>query len=119
MAASVTIKGLPGLNAALARKAAQAHAAAVLAVADETMQVKGDAIQIAPRDTGELEGGITSQAVGTEGEVRATARHSGFVEHGTSSSRAQPFMFPAAERSRARFPTGAAKTIGSALRVGK
>ena len=48
--------------------------------------------------------------------VKAGARHSMFVELGTSRNAARPFMAPAAEKSRIRFPGLAASLIGSKLR---
>lgn len=116
MAPSVDVKGLPELSAALARKAAEAQAAATKAVADEVALVRADAHSEAPKDSGELAAAITGAASGTSGVVESTARHTGFVEFGTFKDRAQPFMAPAAERSRSRFPAGAAATIGAALR---
>lgn len=115
MGRTVKVEGLPQMTAALARKAAEAHAAAVAAVAAEVEAVKADASSGAPVDKGELRDSIRGEASGTSGTVRATARHANFVESGTFKDKAQPFMGPAAEASRSRFPGGAATTIRTAL----
>lgn len=103
MAKGLKIEGMKKLQANLIRAAVEAHSAAAVAVRLEVAAVKDDAVTGAPRDTGELEAGIVGSVDGLEGEVRATARHSDFVEHGTSRTPAQPYMAPAAERSRPRF----------------
>lgn len=116
MATSFEVRGVAQLEAALRRKAAQAHAASVRAVADEVGRVEGDARHGAPRLTGALVDGIKGSSRGTSGVVRSSARHGGFVEFGTYKDSPQPYMGPAAEASRGRFPGGAARTIGGALR---
>jgi HK97 gp10 family phage protein len=103
VAARSRIIGLGGLDAALKAKASLMRAATVAAVALEVKSVKSDAEREAPRDTGELVGSIRGRTTGTRGEVEASAEHAGFQEFGTSRSAAQPFMGPAADKSRSRF----------------
>lgn len=98
------IEGLAQLDAVLKAKAAAMQAAATAAVALEVKSIQADAEREAPRGkTGDLVAGIEGDAHGTSGEVRATARHSPFVEFGTSKMAAQPYMGPAADKSRGRF----------------
>lgn len=104
MAGKVTVVGLPQLDAALKMRAVALGAATAAIVAAEVQSIEADAERGAPRDTGELAGSVNGTASGTSGEVEATARHSGFVEFGTSDTPAQPFMGPAANRARTRIP---------------
>jgi HK97 gp10 family phage protein len=53
---------------------------------------------------------------GLGGTAAATARHSTFVEHGTSDTEAQPFALPAAERARQRFPDTVKRHVGAELK---
>lgn len=115
MAKHATIEGLNELAAALAKAAARTQAAASVAVRDEVEAVREDAEQGAPNRTGELDSGIIGEARGITGTVSATTRHSGFVEHGTYKDEAQPFMAPAAERSRPRFVGRVTLAVKSAL----
>lgn len=109
------IKGIPELEAALAKKVEELRASNMAAVAEEVRNIEADARERAPRDTGELQDDIVSRAEGLEGTVRSTSRHSIFVEFGTFKDSAQPFMKPAAEKARRRFPARAAAIIKTAL----
>ena len=109
------IEGLAELNAALNYAAVRARAAAMEALREEVNAIHEDATSGAPVVTGELREGIQREVSGTEGKVSTTARHSTFVEHGTYKDPAQPFMAPAAAKSRARWPLRAASRIRSAL----
>lgn len=115
MSRHVAVVGLPELAAALDRAADKARTAAEAAVAEEVESVRQDARATAPADTGELRAGIVGSARGPRGEVRSTARHATFVEHGTYKDPAQPYMAPAAERSRRRFAARAGARIRAAL----
>ncbi len=116
LASSFSVKGLGGLQASLARVVSASNAAARRVVSDEVRAVDRDASGFAPVDSGELVDGIVGRANGLDGEVEATARHSVFVEGGTYKDDPQPFMAPAAEASRVRFPRAAATAIGLAAR---
>lgn len=111
----VVIKGLPGLKAALEAKAEELEAAAVMVVAEEVEVIRADAERGAPELTGDLREHIVGEAHGTRGRIRSTSRHAGFVEHGTFKDEAQPYMGPAADRARPRFPKRAADIIRAAL----
>jgi HK97 gp10 family phage protein len=112
---TVTIVGLEKLERALAEKAAELAVSAAAAVAAEVNAIEDDARNNAPHLTGELQEGIESEHEGTAGTIRSTSAHSLFMEHGTYKDRAQPFMKPAAERARRRFPKRAAEIIRAAL----
>jgi HK97 gp10 family phage protein len=103
VAADIKVLGLPQFKAALAAKAAAMRVAAAFSVATEVKSIENDATGAAPRDTGELASEISSRTTGTRGEVESASRHAGFQEFGTSSTPAQPYMTPAAQRSRGRF----------------
>lgn len=112
---SVTIEGLPGLKAALERKVSELRASSRLAVLEETKLIEADARNHAPKDSGELKDGITSETLDDVGTIHTTAKHSAAMEFGTFKDAAQPFMTPAAELARRRFPKRAADIIRNAL----
>jgi hypothetical protein len=99
------------LQEKLREATSKARKAALLAVVAEVDAVRDDAVSAAPRDTGALEAGIQGRTLGLDGEVRSTARHGGFVEHGTFKDAARPYMAPAAEVSRKRFPARVAAAV--------
>lgn len=103
---NVTIKGLPELERKLLKMPHVVKAAAGRAVRDETYEGRDDAKRTAPIKTGELRDSIQAEYDEKliQGRIVATARHAGFVEHGTEDTPAQPFMQPTAELSRRRFP---------------
>lgn len=111
----ITVEGLPALEAILARKVAELHAAASEAVKAEVDEIAADAQEHAPRLTGDLQEHIEGESEGTAGTVKSTSRHAGFMEHGTFKDEAQPYMAPAAQRARKRFPARAAAIIKAVL----
>lgn len=88
------------------------------AVRDETNEVVDDMRRTAPRDSGDLIRGMQSEITsgGLGGRAVSTTRHSTFVEHGTEDTPEQPFMGPAAERSRQRFPDRIRDEVGGELK---
>lgn len=112
---AIEVKGIPGLEAALARKVAELHEASAKAVGEEVEAIREDAQATAPRLTGELEEHIVREHDGTSGTVKSTSRHAGFMEFGTYKDEAQPYMKPAADRARKRFPTRAAAILRAVL----
>jgi HK97 gp10 family phage protein len=93
------------------------------AVKDETDEIADDMRRNAARGTPPtkpvtLVEGIQSEVTkdGLSGTAAATARHSVFVEHGTSDTPEQPFAGPAAERARQRFPDTVKKHVGAELK---
>lgn len=111
----LVIEGLDKLMAALDHVVERARKAAEESVAEEVKDVQADARRFSPDDTGELDSKIGTKAKSLEGEVRSRARHSGFVEHGTYKDKAQPYMTPAAEISRRRFPARTGARIKTTL----
>lgn len=103
---SVNIKGLPELEKKLLKMPHVVKAAAGRAVRGETDETRDDAKRGAPYKTGTLRESIQGEYDEKliRGRVVATARYAGFVEHGTEDTPEQPFMLPAAEISRRRFP---------------
>lgn len=116
---AITVKGLDRLRDKLAELPAAVREGAVGAVTDETEAVADDMREGAPVRTGELRDSIVSDVdeAALAGRARATARHATFVEHGTSSTAAQPFAQPAAEASRRRFPKRVRDAVGPALKA--
>lgn len=113
---TIRVEGIPQLQAALTVAADLARRASEAAVAFEVKAVKADAQAGAPVHSGELRDGVVGKASGLSGEVRSPVRHSGFVEFGTGRTKAQPFMTPAAEASRRRFPRAAAARVAAVFR---
>lgn len=116
MAEGFSIEGLAELGRKLAEKAAELQLGAAAAVAAEVKLVKEDAKAGAPiGPTGKLRESIEGHSEGVKGEVETNVRYAPFVEHGTYKDPAQPFMGPAAERSRVRFKETAGAYIKAAL----
>jgi HK97 gp10 family phage protein len=65
-------------------------------------EVRDDAKANAPVDEGTLRDSIELYGGEDWRIIRATARHSVFVEYGTSKMAPQPFMWPAARRVESR-----------------
>ncbi len=88
------------------------------AVHDETEEIADDERRAAPELTGELKRGIQAEhkPERLSGTVAATARHSSFVEHGTSDTPAQPFVEPAITASRRRFPQRVVEEINAEIK---
>lgn len=107
----VKIENLPELEKALRDVTSNVRAGAVHVVSEEVGNIGRDARATAPVKSGALRRGIHDSADGLEGTVKATARHSTFVEHGTYKDKAQPFMQPSAERARRRLPQRAAEIL--------
>lgn len=119
MGNTIRVEGIPQLQTALLAASAGARQAAVSAIEAEVRAVTSDARGAAPRRTGALVGGISGSSSGTTGEVRSSTRHSVFMEFGTSKDAAQPFMGPAAEKSRRRFPAAVAARVRAVLGRGR
>lgn len=111
----LTVEGIPELKRALATKVAELVAAATEVVGQEVEAIRADAEEHAPRLSGDLQEHVVAEHAGTKGVIRSTSRHALFVEHGTYKDAAQPYMRPAAERARKRFPARAAAIIRAAL----
>lgn len=86
---------------ALPEKIRERARQAVAAAADA---VQADARAEVPVDTGALKDSITVENSGLSADVSAGEHYAPFVEFGTSTRPAQPFLTPAAEVERGRFP---------------
>lgn len=76
--------------------------------------VRNDAKRNVPVDTGTLRDGIGAQTRGLKADVAVfdkDAFYGEFIEHGTSTRPARPFMLPAAERERKRFVKRLIKSV--------
>jgi len=95
--ATVVFDNLPALSK-------QATELAHLAVYKAAFDIEGQAKAVVPVDTGFLKNSISVEPAGDlTAYVGPHAEYSVHVEYGTSRSRAQPYMRPAAERVRPAF----------------
>lgn len=85
---------------------------------EAVMAVRRDARELVPERTKELRRSIRFKVAkdGLSAIVRPTAYYGGFVEHGTESMEAQPYMRPAAEAERKRFPGRISADLRAALK---
>jgi len=115
---NVTIHGLGELEKKLRKLPEVVERAGGRAVRLETEETADDMRRFAPHDTGELEESIGAEynAKTMTGRATATARHAGFVEHGTEDTPAQPFAEPAAQIARRRFPERVRTEVKEELR---
>lgn len=102
------------LAADLAAAPAKVTAECVGVVTHVADQFKDDARRFAPELTGALRRGIESHAHGLSAEVTASSlaggadrEYSDYVEYGTSDTRPQPYMRPAADLAVQRLADGA------------
>lgn len=68
------------------------------AVAKTARDIAADAQAAAPVDTGALRNSVTADINGMEAVIGPGVHYGGYVELGTSRMRAQPYLFPAADR---------------------
>jgi HK97 gp10 family phage protein len=105
---TVSIEGLSEVKAALANMGPAIRAAVAQAVKESAAEVESTMKRTVPVDTGDLQRGIETKSSGEMtaevGVFKKELYYAQFVEHGTSSAPAQPFMLPAAEAERRRFP---------------
>jgi HK97 gp10 family phage protein len=125
MARSVTAKveGLDKAKQALAGLPAAIRTGGERAVVDELDELARDMRDNAPvgdarwgrRGDPPLSESIVTTTEGLTGTAGPRAPHAPFVEFGTSSRPAKPFVGPAAERARSRFPQRVATEVREAL----
>ncbi|GAP78505.1 hypothetical protein Y09_1333 [Brachybacterium sp. SW0106-09] len=89
----------------LTRQAATIQPRASQVVRKVALDTEADAKALAPVDTGNLRGSITTavQGDGLRAAVVATASYAHWVESGTSRMAPQPFMGPATDRNAPKF----------------
>jgi HK97 gp10 family phage protein len=112
---TMDLDGLEDAARAIASAGTAARDAAEAAVGDELEAVAQDMRDEAPFASGELVESIEVAHDGLEGTAQATARHSVFVEQGTSRTPAQPFAGPAATAAESRFPDRVADAVRGAV----
>jgi HK97 gp10 family phage protein len=115
---TITIHGMEKLRAKLIAMPFLVRSAGGRAVRDETYETRDDMKRGAPYKTGELRESIQAEYDEKllRGRAVATARYATFVEHGTDDTKAQPFVQPAAERARRRFPKRVRAEIAAELK---
>lgn len=123
MAKTVRLRGRRKLEAQLRELGDQGHEAAVEAATAWAKAVRTRARRDVAVDTGYLQGHIEDRI--NPGSTDATAQvgvwdpdayYSTFVEHGTSSHEAQPFLLPAFQRERGKVRKYLRKAIKRRLR---
>lgn len=117
-AGHATIRGMPELSRKLRALPEVVEAASRKAVKGQTEETADDMRAGAPFKTGELREGINAEfdPKTITGRAVSTARHSPFVENGTADTPAQPFVEPAANKARRRFPERVKNELKEALR---
>lgn len=94
----IDTSGLRELKADLGKLAARAVPVASRAVAKTAHDIEATAKQLAPVDTGNLQGSISTTLTALTAEIGPTASYGDFVERGTSRMAPQPYMGPAADQ---------------------
>lgn len=102
---SVEIKGIEGLLNRAKLLIPRVRAGVQQTVAETALLIESDAKQFAPVDTGRLRASIHVDIApnGLSATVEAGVDYALFLEFGTRSQRAQPFLFPAYEKNRLAF----------------
>lgn len=127
MSVRITLTGLRDLEAALENMSGKVRAELERAVSAEADAVVRDARGHVRRDSGDLAGSITAEVSGLAAEVRPRSSASdedgrtlaikaNVNEFGRSRDPGQPYMVPAAEASRARWPGRARQAIERGVR---
>ena len=86
------------------------------AVAKTARDIAADAQASAPVDTGALRNSISADVGGMEAVIGPGVHYGGYVELGTSRMRAQPYLFPAADRHERPFAEACADAAEQVLR---
>lgn len=90
---------------------------ASLALRATAVRIEGDARILAPVDTGALRNSITTSYRGGAGstfmsaEIGPTVNYGIYQELGTSKMRAQPYLYPAADRHEPAFYSAMAQVV--------
>jgi len=123
MGLTVNVRGMDELLRRLEEALDGMERGAKRAVADEVRDMADDMREGAPvgsaqagtRGDPPLSDSVVEHVDGLTGRAGPTAPHTPHVEHGTKSHPAQPFVGPAAERARRRFPERVADEIRKEL----
>lgn len=123
---AITVSGAAAARKALAQVDPAVRASLAEAVRDEADQVTDDARSHVRVDSGDLQQSIAPQVTGLSAEIRPRSALSddspkdhaikaAVNEFGKSNDPGQPYMVPAAEASRNRWPTRAADAVRRAV----
>lgn len=114
---TIRIEGLAALEAKLRALPFGVTAASARAVKGETDETTDDVKRGAPVKTGHLRDSTQGEYEESTltGTVAVTADYAKYVEHGTDDTAAQPFIQPAAEVTRKRFPKRVKAEVKAAL----
>ena len=107
--------GLRALKVDLGKAGAQAVPLTSKAVAKVALGIEADAKILAPVDTGNLMGSISSDIKTMSAEIGPTASYGIFQELGTSRMGPQPYMNPAADKWFPIFDAAMLKITGEVL----
>ena len=113
---TIDVSQVVRLAADLRGAPARVQARVEQAVAKTALAVVADAQASAPVDTGALRGSISADIRGAEAVVGPTVHYGGYVELGTSKMRAQPYLFPAADKHERPFAEACADAAEQVLR---
>lgn len=94
----IETSGLRQLSADIGKATVKAAPLARAAVAKTAHDIEATAKALAPVDTGNLRGSISSDVHAFSAEIGPTAEYGAYVEEGTSRMAPQPYMNPAADR---------------------
>jgi HK97 gp10 family phage protein len=114
---TIRVEGLPELEKKLRALPLGVTAAAGRAVKGETEETGGDVRRGAPVKTGHLRDSVQAEydEATLSGTVAVTADYAKYVEHGTDDTSAQPFIQPAAQVTRRRFPRRVKREVKATL----
>lgn len=104
MNVKLLVVGIEAFKAAARNKAKRVHEEVQRQVIESTIRIESDAKQFAPVDTGRLRSSIKREIRDEAGRVYTDVEYAPYVEFGTSSTPAQPYMQPAVEAERKRIP---------------
>lgn len=109
---SIDVEGIGDLQAALEEKATEYQAALEAVVEESARNVRDEARNAVPVDTGALRDSIEYHTDGLTAEVGSfDVDYGAHVEFGTSSKPERPFMGPAAEIERGRISERVAEAL--------
>lgn len=103
----VSVDGAPELKRVLELTGHRLTEALIAAVAEASLEVETEAKRNTPVDTGRLRSSLGQEVVDSQGlsrDVATNVEYAPYVEYGTSTQEAQPFLTPAREKVAARFP---------------
>ncbi|RLD18800.1 MAG: hypothetical protein DRI69_09645 [Bacteroidetes bacterium] len=107
---TVTVRGISAVIRNIAKLNTQIEEGARKAQMRAALEVEREAVALVPVDTGRLKGSIDVQEVGDVLEVGSGVKagsnvsYAHFVEFGTNKQAAQPYLQPAVEIVRHKYP---------------